>query len=161
MLFVNGRYIESLSPGRYSFWRNRSPVKVVSVNRKEQLLDVAGQDVLTSDRVTVRLTIAVTYRIVDPVRYVTAADDARQSLYRDVQLAVRGAVALRTLDAFLADKSALSTELTETVKALAASLGLAVIAGCERYRAAGRDEGVAEQGDRSANGGRSVADQAP
>jgi hypothetical protein len=126
VLFINGKYVETLSPGRYAFWENRANVKVVTVNRKEQVLDVQGQDLLTADRVTLRLSVAVVYRVVDSVRYVTVAEDARQALYRDVQLALRSAVGARQLDVFLADKTALTNELTEIVKAKAIGMGMEV-----------------------------------
>ncbi len=54
----------------------------------------------------------------------TATDDARLALYREVQLAVRVAVGTRTLDALLADKESLSKELVDAVKAKAAGFGL-------------------------------------
>src|SRR5438132_1510181 len=83
------------------------------------VLDLPGQEVLTADRVTLRLTAVGVYKVVDPVRAVTATDDAKQALYREVQLAVRASVGVRTLDALLADKTALAAELTETAKAKA------------------------------------------
>lgn len=126
VLSIGGREAESIGPGRHAFWKDRGAVRLTIVNRKEQLLDLPGQDVLTADRVTVRLAIVTAYRITDAIRSVTAAEDARQSLYRDVQLAVRAAVGARTLDAFIADKVQIGRELTETVKATAAPLGLAV-----------------------------------
>lgn len=127
VLFLDGRYVETLGPGRHAFWRNRAGVKVVRVDRREQVLEVPGQDVLTADRVTLRLTAVGVYKVVDPVRAVTATDDAKQALYREVQLAVRASVGARTLDAILADKDALAKELAEAVKAKAAGFGLDLI----------------------------------
>lgn len=128
VLFLDGRYAETLGPGRYAFWRNRANVKLVRIDRREQVLEVPGQDVLTSDRVTLRLTAVGVYRVADPVRAVTATDDAKQALYREVQLAVRAAVGARALDVLLADKTALAAELTEAVKAKAAGFGLELVA---------------------------------
>jgi regulator of protease activity HflC (stomatin/prohibitin superfamily) len=128
VLFLDGRYAETLGPGRYAFWKNRAGVKLVRVDRREQVLDVPGQEVLTADRVTLRLTAVGVYKVVDPVRSVTATDDAKQALYREVQLAVRAAVGGRTLDALLADKEALAKELTEIAKGKAAGFGLDLVA---------------------------------
>jgi hypothetical protein len=124
VLFLDGRYTETLGPGRYAFWKNRASVKVVRLDRREQVLEVPGQEVLTADRVTLRLTAVGVYRVADPVRAVTATDDTKQALYREVQLAVRAAVGTRTLDALLADKESLSKELGDAVKAKAAGFGL-------------------------------------
>jgi regulator of protease activity HflC (stomatin/prohibitin superfamily) len=127
VLFLDGRHAETLGPGRYAFWKNRTNVKLVRLDRREQVLDVPGQEVLTADRVTLRLTAVGVYKVVDPVRAVTATDDAKQALYREVQLAVRAAVGTRTLDALLADKEALAKDLAEAVKAKSAGFGLELI----------------------------------
>jgi regulator of protease activity HflC (stomatin/prohibitin superfamily) len=127
VLFLDGRYTETLGGGRYAFWKNRAAVKLVRLDRREQVLEVPGQEVLTADRVTLRLTAVGVYRVADPVRALTATDDAKQALYREVQLAVRVAVGMRTLDALLADKESLAKELGDAVKAKAASFGLDLI----------------------------------
>ncbi|CAN5200465.1 slipin family protein [soil metagenome] len=127
VLFLDGRYVETLGPGRYAFWKNRASVKLVRLDRREQVLEVPGQEVLTADRVTLRLTAMGTFRVLDAVRAVTATDDAKQALYREVQLAVRVAVGARTLDALLADKEALAKDLIEAVTAKATGFGLDLV----------------------------------
>ncbi len=128
VLFLDGRPADTLGPGRYAFWRNRAAVKIVRVDRREQALEVPGQEVLTADRVTLRLTAVGAYRVADPVKTVTATDNAQQALYREVQLAVRASVGSRTLDALLADKDALAKELAEIARAKATAIGLELIA---------------------------------
>ncbi|CAN5646292.1 hypothetical protein BH11PLA2_BH11PLA2_52100 [soil metagenome] len=36
VLFLDSRYVETLGPGRYAFWKNRSSVKIVRLDRREQ-----------------------------------------------------------------------------------------------------------------------------
>jgi regulator of protease activity HflC (stomatin/prohibitin superfamily) len=126
--FLDGRYVETLGPGRYTFWKNGPAVRLVRVDRRETVVDVPGQDILTADKVTLRLTAVVVYRVVDPLRAVTHTDDAKQALYREAQLALRAAVGVRELDVLLAEKDALARDLTEQLKARAAAFGLEVIA---------------------------------
>lgn len=126
VLFVNGQYVETLPAGRYAFWKNAAVVKLVRVDRRETVLDIAGQEVLTADKVTLRLNAVVTYRITDPVRAVTATDNAATALYREAQLAIRVAVGTRELDALLADKEALAAELAERLRPRAADFGIEV-----------------------------------
>lgn len=128
VLFLDGRFAETIGPGRYAFWRNRAAVKLVRVDRREQALEVPGQEVLTADRVTLRLTAVGAYRTADALKTVTATDDAKQALYREVQLAVRAAVGGRTLDALLADKDALAKDLAEIARTKAAAIGLELVA---------------------------------
>jgi len=58
---------------------------------------------------------------------VTAADDVRQALYREAQLALRAILGARELDQFLADKDAVGKELEESVRRRVGALGLEII----------------------------------
>src|SRR5438067_1566751 len=93
-LLPEGRYwfFDPLQPGQYAFWKNLAPFQLVQEDMREALLDVAGQDVITADKVTLRLNALVTYRVADPRQAVSAAEDVRQALYREAQLAVRAIV---------------------------------------------------------------------
>jgi regulator of protease activity HflC (stomatin/prohibitin superfamily) len=126
--FRNGAYMETLAPGRYAFWKNVAPLKVQTVDVRETTLDVAGQEIMTADKVTLRLNVVVVARLADVRLAASVADDARQSLYREAQLAVRVAVGGRELDQLLADKDAVATELEERLRRRAAALGWEVVA---------------------------------
>jgi regulator of protease activity HflC (stomatin/prohibitin superfamily) len=91
------------------------------------MFDVTGQDIMTADKVTLRMNAVATYRVVDARQSVSVADDARQALYREAQLALRAVVGARELDGFLTDKDAVARELTELVRPRAAALGLELI----------------------------------
>lgn len=127
VLFLDGTYLETLSPGRYVFWKNMAQVKVVALDLRESTLDVAGQEIMTADKVTLRLNAAVIYRVTDARQSVSAVDDARQALYREAQMALRAVVGARDLDAFLADKDVIAREVEEIVRKRVAALGLEVL----------------------------------
>lgn len=127
ILFVDGTPVESLPPGRYAFWKNVAQVKLVPVELREAMLDVAGQDIMTADKVTLRLNAIVTYRITDARLSVSVVDDPRQTLYREAQLAVRAVVGARELDSFLVDKDAVAEELARFVRQRAAAFGVEVV----------------------------------
>ena len=95
---------------------------------RETMVDVGGQEIMTADKVTLRLNALVTYRIVDARQAVSVADDARQTLYREAQLALRAVVGVsRDLDDFLADKDAVAREVEEILQQRAAALGLKIV----------------------------------
>jgi regulator of protease activity HflC (stomatin/prohibitin superfamily) len=125
--FQDGKYVETLPPGQYAWWRGMGDARVVEVDLREQTLDVAGQEIMTADKVTLRMNALVTYRVVDARQSVMVADGATQSLYREAQLALRAIVATRELDAFLADKDAVTDEFGEAVRRRAGELGLEVV----------------------------------
>jgi regulator of protease activity HflC (stomatin/prohibitin superfamily) len=125
--FQDGSFVETLMPGRYAFWKNVAEVKVVPVDTREMILDVAGQEIMTADKVTLRLNALVTYRVTDARASLSVSDDARQALYRETQLVLRALVGARELDAFLADKDGVVAELEQGVRRRVASIGLDVI----------------------------------
>jgi regulator of protease activity HflC (stomatin/prohibitin superfamily) len=124
VLFVDGRYVETLPPGEYAFWKGPADAKVVEIDLRETMIDVGGQEIMTADKVTLRLNAVVTYKIVDARKAVSQTDDVRQALYRDTQLVLRGVVGARELDVFLTDKDAVAKEIEENVRRRAGELGL-------------------------------------
>ena len=126
VLFLDGAFVDTLAPGRYAFWRGAADARVVEVDLREATLDVGGQEVMTADKVTLRLNAVLAYRVADPRRAVSAADDARQALYREAQLALRAVVGSRDLDALLADKEVVAREAADLLAPRAADLGMAV-----------------------------------
>lgn len=126
VLFIEGRYIDTLSPGLYAFWKGQSDARVVEIDRRETMVDIGGQDIMTADKVTLRLNAVVTYKIVDARQAVSQTDDVRQALYRETQLVLRSLVGARELDAFLTEKDAVAHEIEENVRRRAGELGLEI-----------------------------------
>ena len=62
LFFKDGRHEETLPPGAYAFWKNVAKARIVDVDLREQVVDVAGQEIMTADKVTLRLNAVVTYR---------------------------------------------------------------------------------------------------
>jgi regulator of protease activity HflC (stomatin/prohibitin superfamily) len=125
--FCNGRFVELLPPGQYAFWKNVADSKVVEVDTREQSLDVAGQEIMTADKVTLRMNAVVTYKVTDALKAVTVSDGAMQSLYRESQLALRAVVGTRDLDSFLTDKDAVNDEFEQQLRRRAGELGLEIV----------------------------------
>ena len=126
VLFIDGRYIDTLTPGLYAFWKGQAEAKLVEVDLRETMVDVGGQDIMTADKVTLRLNAVVTYQVADARRAVSRTDDVRQALYRETQLVLRAVVGARELDAFLTDKDAVASEIEENVRQRAGELGLEI-----------------------------------
>jgi regulator of protease activity HflC (stomatin/prohibitin superfamily) len=126
VLFIDGRYIDTLAPGLYAFWKGQSDAKVVEVDLRETMIDVGGQDIMTADKVTLRLNAVATYKVVDARKAVSQTDDVRQALYRETQLVLRAVVGARELDTFLADKDAVAKEIEDNIRRRAGELGLEI-----------------------------------
>src|SRR5665213_1717778 len=126
VLYVDGRYTDTLTPGEYAFWKGPADARVVEVDLRETIVDVGGQEIMTADKVTLRLNAVVTYKVVDARKSVSQTDDVRQALYRDTQLVLRGVIGTRELDVFLTDKDAVAKEIEENVRRRAGELGLEI-----------------------------------
>ncbi len=126
--FQNGRYVETLDSGRYVFWRGIERVQVFQVNMAELSLDITGQEIMTADKVTLRMNAVVAYTVQDAEKAVRSTTDVKQSLYRETQLALRAIVGSRQLDELLADKDALADELKNQLIQRAESFGLKLTA---------------------------------
>ena len=126
VLFLDGRFAGELTPGLYAFWRDAADARVVELDMRESQVDVSGQEIMTADKVTLRMNAIITYVVKDARRAVSASTDVRQSLYRETQLALRSTVGARDLDAFLAGKDDLIEELEANVRDRAGQLGLGI-----------------------------------
>lgn len=126
LVFVNGRLAETLPPGLHAFWRGEGDLRIVHFDLREQSADIAGQEIMTADKVTLRMNAVVTWRLADPVKAVTEVEGHAQALYRQAQLALRAVIGTRDLDALLSDKDGVVAELEGMVRARAAALGIEV-----------------------------------
>lgn len=126
LLMVDGKLEGRLSPGRHAFWQVGRTVKVVKVDLRPQPLEITAQEILTKDRVGVRVTLTAFYQITDPEKAALASGDVPGTLYRLVQFAIREAVATRTLDDILAARDTIDEEVRAFVKSRAEQLGAEV-----------------------------------
>jgi regulator of protease activity HflC (stomatin/prohibitin superfamily) len=126
LLYRDGVLIDRLSPGLHVFWKGTGKVAWKTVDRREQVADVAGQEIITSDKVSLRVNLVVTWQVADAVQAVSASADHAQALYREAQLALRAAVGTRTLDVLLADKESVGGEVLEALTLRVKGLGVTV-----------------------------------
>lgn len=93
--YKDGTLGRVLSPGRH---RIDVAASVVRVEMREQVLTLAPQEVLTSDAVTLRVSVALRFKVSDAVAYVEAAADPMAAVYLAAQIALRDLVAAVTAD---------------------------------------------------------------
>ena len=90
--------------------------KVYVIEKREKVLDIAGQEIMTADQVTLRMNAIVTYQVTDPIKAVTVVSDEEQALYREAQLALRVEVGVRKLDELLSEKDAVADVVAEALQ---------------------------------------------
>lgn len=126
MLYQDGKLVDQLGPGHYVFWRGGPSVTWKAIDLREQVADIQGQEIMTADKVTLRMNLVVTHRVTDPVKAVSEVADWAQALYREAQLELRVAVGGRSLEKLLADKDEVGSEIRNRLSKRAAEFGVTV-----------------------------------
>jgi regulator of protease activity HflC (stomatin/prohibitin superfamily) len=114
LLYHRGRFVELLNPGRHAWWTWQDR-RVDRVDIREASQTIEGQEVLTADKIGVRVTLIAQFRVADPVAARHAVVDYASQLYQDLQLTLREAITGRTLEELLRERDALSVTLQERV----------------------------------------------
>lgn len=124
LLFTDGRFTRVLPPGRHRYRTARTTVHTVDVRPRSML--VTGQELLTSDGITLKVSALAVWHVGDPRAYLTASTSTESMLYAAVQIAVRDATAVVTFDQVIAERARLSSGLVEAVTAQTGALGVEV-----------------------------------
>ncbi|RDS85463.1 slipin family protein [Dyella psychrodurans] len=127
LLFVDGKLVRTLKPGAYAFWNFRKNVAAEVIDQRVQSLEVSGQELLTRDKVSLRVNLAASLRVVDPVAARTKVAKYGDYLYRELQYGLRKAVSAKTLDELLGDKASLDADIFAYVHGRVGELGLEVL----------------------------------
>lgn len=123
--FTDGRFDKVLDPGRHRYSPRRSSLLTVDMRQRSTI--VQGQELLTADGVTLKVSVLVSWRVTDPLAFLTASTAAEYDLYTAAQLAIRDALAAVAYDDVLADRGQLSTGLTEATAAHLDGLGVELV----------------------------------
>lgn len=126
LLMVDGQLDRVLPPGAYGFFKFNRDVVATQVDLRLQELEVNGQEILTRDRVSLRINAVVQWRIENPAKAAADGPDVKALVYRALQFALRQTLGALPLDELLADKSALSARVQEDVVAQVVGLGVAI-----------------------------------
>jgi regulator of protease activity HflC (stomatin/prohibitin superfamily) len=134
LYYEDGKLTRLLGAGRYELpsevgWglRRRPKVEVMLVDIRERELTIKGQEILTSDKVAIRVSIVVQFRVTDPEAAVHRVASYEDRLYSDVQLAARRSLASMTLEEILTNRNRLSEDILRDVKESAAGYGVAIL----------------------------------
>ena len=127
LLFVDGKLVRTLAPGTYAFWNFRKNVAAEMIDLRVQSLEVSGQELLTRDKVSLRVNLAASVRVTDPVAARTKVVKYGDYVYRELQYGLRKAVSAKTLDELLGDKASLDADIFAHVRGRVTELGLEVL----------------------------------
>jgi len=132
--YEDGKLVRILEAGRYTiptaidlpFFRTPK-VEVQLVDVRQRDLTIKGQEILTADKVAIRVSIIVQFRVVDPRAALHQVTNYEERLYSDVQLAARRSLASMNLEEILTNRNRLSEDILRDVKESAGTYGVAIL----------------------------------
>lgn len=123
-LTVNGEAQEQLAAGAYTWWSFNRTIQVTLMDCRLQNMEINGQEILTKDRVGLRINLSAVWQVLNPNLVKTSLVDHKDYLYRELQLALRAVVSTQTLDELLVDKNLLNETIQTLVAEKAKEYGL-------------------------------------
>ncbi|MEA9558347.1 slipin family protein [Xanthomonas nasturtii] len=127
LVFVDGMLMAPFGPGAYAFWNFQKNVATEVIDLRVQSVEVSGQELLTRDKVSLRVNLAASMRVTDAVAMRTRVAKAGDYLYRELQYGLRRAVAAKTLDELLGDKASLDADIFGYVRGSVGGFGIDVL----------------------------------
>jgi regulator of protease activity HflC (stomatin/prohibitin superfamily) len=125
--FRDGKFAGILEPGRHRLATIFAKDQVHKMDMRVRTMIVQGQEILTADKATVRTTVLAKMRVADPAAAILKVDSYVGQLYGDVQLALREAVAARTLDELIAEKAVLGAKVLGALQLTASAYGVELL----------------------------------
>ncbi len=126
LLWLDGVLQETLGAGTHAWWQIGRSIKTEVLDLRLQTLEVSGQEILSKDKVPLRLNLTAGYKVTDAVQAKAQLNNIPDFLYKELQFALRAAVGTRSLDQILEDKGVIDSSIADYIRSKCASYGLEV-----------------------------------
>ena len=127
LFFVDGTFVKVLEPGNYFWWRNSQTINVLKGDTRSQSLEITGQEILTKDKVQLRINFAIQYQITDFIKAFIDSKEYEKQLYVLVQLALRTLIGSLTFDDLMDQKSEIANLVFKDINQKATRLGIDIL----------------------------------
>lgn len=108
ILYYNNQVVKELETGTYYYWVYSRDVVCRIVDLKIRPLEITGQEILTADRIGVRVNLMCTYKVVKPRTMIETIKNLENQVYACVQLVIREYIGRYRLDELLEQKEEIS-----------------------------------------------------
>ena len=122
LFYKKGKLIKILNTGLYRIFRSTSVIQ--KIDTRVRFITIPGQELLSSDSITLKVSLAAQYEIADPVIALTKVDNYLEAFYLTLQLALREIIGATTIDEILQNRKELPAKLMELTKEKAKTIGI-------------------------------------
>ena len=116
LLSYDGVLKKQLTAGQYYFWNYNTKISVQTVDTRIQQVDISGQEILTADKVSLRINFVCSFRVTDPVSIVGRLKDYKTQLYTLTQLVMREFIGKYRFDDLVRQKDSIGGFVLERLK---------------------------------------------
>lgn len=127
LLFFNKKFEKLLDSGTYYFWSNAAKIDINIVDTRLTQVNIGGQEIMTQDKVALRINVVCSFRVTDYVKILTEIDNFDEQLHVAAQLALRDYVGRYKLDDLLANKDEMGQYVAEQLRAKQNELYLEIV----------------------------------
>ena len=127
VLHVDGEFVKTLAPGSHYFWKGEQITSVSRVDMRKQVVEVSGQELLTADKATIRMSLFARYQVVDLTKALVETKDHYHQLYITLQLGLREYIGQHTLDQLLRNKTTIGPYIMDYASEKAENLGITLL----------------------------------
>jgi regulator of protease activity HflC (stomatin/prohibitin superfamily) len=127
LLYFNNKFQKILTEGIYYFWSGIVSPQIIKVDLRQQQIEIAGQELMTSDKITLRLNFISHYKIVDPEKLTHTVNNYSNQIYILLQLLIREYVGSLSLDEILKNKQEIGNYILEKIKEKGDEFGIKFI----------------------------------
>jgi regulator of protease activity HflC (stomatin/prohibitin superfamily) len=120
--YTKGKFNSIVEPGQY--WYIPYFTTIHKLDVRPSFVSIKGQEVLSADGVTLKVSIAANFKIADPNIAINKVKSYQESLYLELQLALREIIGTADIDTVLRDRNEMSKKLKDATEPKSTELGL-------------------------------------
>ena len=124
--YRSGRFSGLVDPGTHFVIKPFSEIRLLDA--RPSFMTIEGQEVLTSDGVPLKVSVAARYVVGDPVAAVTGDQSYLRALHLELQLGLRDVVTAGTVDEVLTARASIGPAVMERVASDLARIGVELLA---------------------------------
>ncbi|MGL5874455.1 MAG: slipin family protein [Xenococcaceae cyanobacterium] len=124
VIFRLGRYHSTKGPGVY--WVVPAIDQKMQVDIRTKTVDIAPQETVTADSVTIKVNAVLFYRIIDPNKAINKVENYNVAVYQSAMTTLRNVVGQNILDDVLQNRDKINFKVQEIVDEITEPWGIEI-----------------------------------
>lgn len=120
--YTRGSFKGTMDPGAY--WLLAPLSSMRKIDTRSAFVSITGQEVLSADGVTLKISLAAKYQVIDPAIAVHSIEDYQAALHLELQLSLRQLIGSTPIDELLKQRHEFGPRILLETSDKAAAMGL-------------------------------------